>query len=69
MAATITISFSEIDTKDIDSIDISFKDGRPTMSKMTTRPDENGKMITVSTTMPYEAEKPEYKSKAKKVEK
>lgn len=53
----ITIEFEGIDTKDVESVDISFRDGRPTMTKTTTRPDDAGKLITTTTIMPYEPEK------------
>lgn len=64
----VSIEFEDIDVKDIDSVCVSFKDGRPTMTKMTTGPDENGKTFTKSVTMPYEPEKTERKPFQKKVE-
>ena len=65
----VSIEFEDINITDLDYISVNFKDGRPTMTKTTTRPDENGKTVTVSTIMPYESEKPDRKSFAKKVEK
>lgn len=65
----VSIEFEDIDIKDIESVEVTFKDGRPTMTKSTSRPDENGKLITTSTIMPYEPEKAERKPFVKKVEK
>ena len=64
----VSIEFEDIDIKDVESVEVTFKDGRPTMSKSTSRPDENGKIINTTTIMPYEPEKTERKPFQKKVE-
>ena len=65
----VSIEFEDIDVRDIDSININFKDGRPTMTKTTTKPNEDGKLITTSVTMPYSTDHPEKKPFTKKAEK
>lgn len=64
----VTIEFEDIDIKDIDYINVNFKDGRPTMTKTTSRPDENGKIITSTVIQPYDAERSEKRPFQKKVE-
>lgn len=67
MSSKITIEFEGIDVKDIDSINVDFKDGRPTMSKTVSRPDGNGGIVSTTTVTPYDADRAEHKPFGKKV--
>lgn len=58
MSAKVTIEFDGFDIKDLDSVDITFKDGRPTMSKTVSKPDEGGRFTSITTVTPYEERKP-----------
>ena len=66
MSAKVTIEFDGFDIKDLDSVDITFKDGRPTMSKTVSKPDENGKFTSITTVTPYDTERTERKPFGKK---